>query len=75
MQYPAIQKFCADAGYRGVFITDMPQELDLDVDISEKIKPHEWEELPYAYDVRHGWRFPFTKTARGRREPSPRSVI
>ena len=36
-RYPSIQKFCADAGYRGTFVSDVKQQLDLDVDISEKI--------------------------------------
>lgn len=42
-RYPSIQKFCADAGYRGTFVSDLKEQLDLDVDISEKIKPHQWE--------------------------------
>jgi len=45
-QYPSIQRFCADAGYRGTFVQKMEDELHLGVDISEKIKPHEWEKLP-----------------------------
>ena len=40
---PSIRKFCADAGYRGTFVSDLKEQLDLDVDISEKIKPHQWE--------------------------------
>ena len=38
--YPSIQKFCADAGYRGTFVSDVKERLGLGVDISEKIKPH-----------------------------------
>ena len=30
-QYPSDQKFCADAGYRGTFISDLKEQLDLDV--------------------------------------------
>ena len=45
MSYPSIQKFCADAGYRGTFVSDVKKRLALDVDISEKIKPHSWEKL------------------------------
>ncbi len=50
-RYPSIQKFCADAGYRGTFVSDLKQQLGLDVDISEKIKPHEWEKLPWRWIV------------------------
>ena len=42
-RYPSIQKFCADAGYRGTFVSDAKEQLGLDVDISEKIKPHQWK--------------------------------
>lgn len=50
-RYPSIQKFCADAGYRGTFISDAKEQLALDVDISEKIKPHQWEKLPWRWVV------------------------
>ncbi len=50
-QYPSIQKFCADAGYRGTFVSDVKEQLGLDVDISEKIKPHQWEKLPWRWVV------------------------
>ena len=50
-RYPSIQKFCADAGYRGSFVSDLKEQLDLDVDISEKIKPHQWEILPWRWVV------------------------
>ena len=36
VQYPSIQKFCADAGYRGTFVSDLKEQLDLDVDIHRK---------------------------------------
>ncbi len=42
-RFPSIRKFCADAGYRGTFVSDLKEQLGLDVDISEKIKPHQWE--------------------------------
>ena len=32
--YPSIQKFCADAGYRGTFVSDLKEKLGLGVDIS-----------------------------------------
>ena len=45
--YPSIPKFCAAAGYRGTFVSAVKEQLGLDVDISEKIKPHQWEKLPW----------------------------
>ena len=50
-RYASIQKFCADAGYRGTFVSDVKEQLGLDVDISEKIKPHQWEKLPWRWVV------------------------
>ena len=50
-RYPSIQKFCEDAGYRGTFVYDVKEQLGLDVDISEKIKPHQWEKLPWRWVV------------------------
>ena len=49
--YLSIQKFCADAGYRGTFVADAKGQLGLDVDISEKNKPHQWEKLPWRWVV------------------------
>jgi Transposase DDE domain. len=49
--YPSIKKFCADAGYRGTFVADLQETLGIDVDISEKIKPHEWEKLKWRWVV------------------------
>ena len=49
--YPSIQKFCADAGYRGTFVSNVNEKLGLGVDISEKIKPHHWEKLPWRWVV------------------------
>ena len=56
-QYPSIQKFCADAGYRGTFVSEIRKILSLDVDISERIKPHQWERLPWRWVVERtlGW--------------------
>ena len=47
------QKFCADAGagYRGTFVSEVKEQFGLDVDISEKIKPHQWEKLPWRWVV------------------------
>lgn len=50
-KYSSIQAFCADAGYRGTFIDEVNQQLRRRVDISEKIKPHEWEKLPWHWIV------------------------
>ena len=50
-RYPPIQKFCTDAGYRGTFVSDLKEQLGLSVDISEKIKPHQWEKLPWRWVV------------------------
>ena len=56
-RYPSIQKFCADAGYRGTFVLEINKLLGFGVDISEKIKPHEWEKLPWRWVVERtfGW--------------------
>lgn len=56
-KYPSIQAFCADAGYRGTFIAEVQQQLQRRVDISEKIKPHEWKKLPWRWIVERtfGW--------------------
>lgn len=48
-RYPSVQKACADAGYRGAFVSDLKEQLDLDVDISEKINPHQKETLLEFY--------------------------
>ena len=37
-RYPSIQKFCADAGYRGTFVSDLKEQLDLDVDITPELE-------------------------------------
>lgn len=50
-KYPTLQRFCADAGYRKSFEEDVQEKLGLGVDISEKIKPHEWEILPWRWIV------------------------
>ncbi len=50
-KYPSIKRFCANAGYRKSFVDAVQEEFDLGVDISEKIKPHEWERLPWRWIV------------------------
>jgi putative transposase len=56
-KYPTLAKFCADMGYRGTFVEEGFELLGLGVDISEKIKPHEWEKLPWRWIVERtfGW--------------------
>ena len=51
MRYPSIERFCADAGYRGTFVLDVDEIPGLGVDITEKIKPREWEKLPWRWIV------------------------
>ena len=51
LKYPTIQRFCADAGYRGTFVSDAAILLDREVDISEKIQPHKWEKLRWRWVV------------------------
>jgi putative transposase len=55
--YPTIKRLCADAGYRGTFVFDVDEIFHLSVDISKKIKPHEWEKLPWRWVVERtlGW--------------------
>lgn len=48
-QYPSIPKFCADAGYQGTFVSELKEQLD--VDISEKTKSYQWEKLPWQWVV------------------------
>jgi putative transposase len=50
-KYPTIAKFCADMGHRGTFVEEVLDLLGLGVDISKKIKPHEWEKLPWRWVV------------------------
>ena len=49
--YPSIKRFCADAGYRGTFVQEVDRNMGIAVDISQKIKPHEWEKIPWRWVV------------------------
>ena len=49
--YGTIQKVCADMGYRKTFVNQVWEEFSLCVDITEKIKPHAWEILPWRWVV------------------------
>ena len=55
-QYPTIEKFCGDDGYRKSFEEDIMLEFGLGVDISKRIKP-EFEVLPKRWVVERtfGW--------------------
>ena len=50
-KYPSIKKYCADNGYRGTFVSQLENIFSIGVDISEKIKPHEWEKMPWRWVV------------------------
>lgn len=56
-KYPSLRAFCADAGYRGTFVKQVREKWKLRVDIPEKIKPHQWEKLPWRWLVERtfGW--------------------
>ena len=49
-RYPSILGVCADAGYRKTFEVAVA-ELGRSVDISERIKPNEWQILPKRWRV------------------------
>ena len=55
-RYPSILGVCADAGYRKTFEAAVA-ELGRTVDISERIKPNEWQVLPKRWRVERtfGW--------------------
>ena len=38
-RYPSILKFCADAGYRGTFVSDLKEQLDLMLIFQKKSSP------------------------------------
>ena len=51
LHWPGLKRICADAGYRGTFVRELKERFSLEVDISEKIKPHAWEKLPWRWVV------------------------
>lgn len=57
IKYPTIKKFCGDKGYRGIFVHEVEEYLELGVDISEKIKSEEWQVIPKRWIVERtfGW--------------------
>jgi putative transposase len=50
-KYSRIKGVCGDAGYRGTFVEFVKTNYGETVDISEKIKPKEWELLPKRWIV------------------------
>ena len=50
-KYPDIEGACGDEGYRGTFFDFVTIKYSNTVDISEKIKPKEWEILPKRWVV------------------------
>lgn len=54
--YPNFKGVCADAGYRKTFVATA-SELGLTVDISERIRPNEWQILSKRWRVERtfGW--------------------
>lgn len=49
--YPTIQGYCADAGYRGTFVDDIQNVLNVKVDIVERKDAAKWEVLPKRWVV------------------------
>ena len=54
--YPNLKAVCGDEGYRKTFVENAAS-LGLPVDITEKIKPKQWELLPWRWIVERtfGW--------------------
>jgi len=50
-KYPDIKGACGDEGYRGTFVDFVTIKYENKVDISEKIKPKQWEILPKRWIV------------------------
>ena len=51
IKYPAIEGACGDEGYRGTFVDFVTIKYKNKVDISEKIKPKQWQILPKRWIV------------------------
>jgi len=50
-KYPSIEGGCVDEGYRGTFIEFVKVKYGETIDVSEKIKPKQWEILPKRWRV------------------------
>lgn len=55
--FPSIQKFYADAGYRGAFVAELADNLGLEVEIVPRNRSKSWEILPKRWIVERtfGW--------------------
>lgn len=51
VKYPSVIGCCADAGYRGTFVEFVKVKYGETVDVSERIKPKEWQILPKRWRV------------------------
>lgn len=49
--FPSIQKFYADAGYRGTFVAEATDNLGIEVDIVARNRSKSWEILPKRWIV------------------------
>lgn len=50
-KYPNIEGACVDEGYKGTFAKFVTTKYSDKVDVSEKIKPKQWEILPKRWRV------------------------
>ena len=50
-KYPTIEGVCVDEGYKGTFVKFVQVKYGDKVDVSEKIKPKQWEILPKRWRV------------------------
>jgi transposase len=50
-KYTHIKGVCVDAGYKGTFVKFVTTKYGDKVDVSEKIKPKQWEILPKSWRV------------------------
>ena len=53
-KYPSIKGCAADSGYKGTFVKAL-EELDISVDIIDKISPKTWSALPKRWIVEHAF--------------------
>lgn len=51
LNYPEIQKFCADAGYRGSFVDAMKEKFQMEVDVVKRSDSEHWRILPKRWIV------------------------
>ena len=51
VKYPKIAKICGDSGYRGMYVEEAEDFLDIKVDIVLREKGQRWTVLPKRWDV------------------------